>query len=259
LKIAEFILKAAQTMIALPGKIAAYIGDHWKEIITFLVSPEDWWNLFKTLVEEFVDLVTEKVGPLLAGIGTAIGGGIRSAIATALSGLGSFLENTLRAGLSWLTKVGGPLVSVLDFFGAVPSGMKDVIRWLEGGGGGGETFGPPSPQQQRNRGLLGFARGVRNFAGGLAMVGERGAELVRLPRGSDVFRRADVGQALRGAAGGGTSVSAEVNITTSLLKDFLELKRLLLKEVDQKLDDAAARVGMTKPRYGTWGVGQSRI
>lgn len=32
----------------------------------------------------------------------------------------------------------------------------------------------------------GFASGVQNFGGGLAMVGERGPELVNLPRGSDV-------------------------------------------------------------------------
>lgn len=32
-----------------------------------------------------------------------------------------------------------------------------------------------------------FAQGVRNFAGGLALVGERGPELVGLPRGSDVY------------------------------------------------------------------------
>jgi hypothetical protein len=33
----------------------------------------------------------------------------------------------------------------------------------------------------------GFATGVRNFAGGLAVVGERGPELVSLPRGSSVY------------------------------------------------------------------------
>jgi phage-related protein len=36
-----------------------------------------------------------------------------------------------------------------------------------------------------------LAVGARGFAGGLAMVGEQGPELVRLPRGSDVFTAAD--------------------------------------------------------------------
>lgn len=43
--------------------------------------------------------------------------------------------------------------------------------------------------------LPGFAEGVTNFRGGLAIVGERGPEVVRLPRGSDVIPngRVDVG------------------------------------------------------------------
>ena len=36
-------------------------------------------------------------------------------------------------------------------------------------------------------GLLGFQKGVRNFVGGLAVVGEAGPELVHLPKGSDVL------------------------------------------------------------------------
>jgi hypothetical protein len=41
----------------------------------------------------------------------------------------------------------------------------------------------------RNKGprVPGFAGGVENFAGGMALVGERGPELVNLPRGSDVI------------------------------------------------------------------------
>jgi tape measure domain-containing protein len=35
--------------------------------------------------------------------------------------------------------------------------------------------------------IPGFADGVRNFSGGLAVVGERGPELVNLPAGSDVY------------------------------------------------------------------------
>ena len=44
-----------------------------------------------------------------------------------------------------------------------------------------------------------FAKGVRDFAGGLAIVGERGPELVNLPRGSDVFSNEDSRQILAGA------------------------------------------------------------
>jgi hypothetical protein len=54
----------------------------------------------------------------------------------------------------------------------------------------------------------GFASGVENFGGGLAMVGERGPELVHLPGGSDVIP-------LRG--GGGGSVTVHMTVSGLLL------------------------------------------
>lgn len=48
-----------------------------------------------------------------------------------------------------------------------------------------------------------FARGVRNFSGGLAIVGEEGAELVELPRGSNVYSH-NQSKAMMG--GGGVSI-----------------------------------------------------
>ncbi|MFD4554407.1 hypothetical protein ACFWP5_08765 [Streptomyces sp. NPDC058469] len=49
----------------------------------------------------------------------------------------------------------------------------------------------------------GFASGVNSFGGGLALVGERGPELVSLPSGSKVTPAAETRQAM--AAGGGTT------------------------------------------------------
>ena len=50
-----------------------------------------------------------------------------------------------------------------------------------------------------------FHRGVRNFAGGLAMVGERGPELVSLPRGSNVYPNSQLA-----GAGGSPNVNVRV-------------------------------------------------
>lgn len=107
-----------------------------------------------------------------------------------------------------------------------------------------------------------FQHGVRNFVGGMALVGEAGPELVRLPRGVDVVPQGSIGQALRTQSNqpaASLSASAEVNITTSLLKDFQELKAAVLRAVDERLDEAAARVGMSAPRFGTFGAGVPRI
>jgi hypothetical protein len=65
----------------------------------------------------------------------------------------------------------------------------------------------------------GFAEGVRNYIGGLAVVGERGPELVRLPRGADVIPNGQAGAAA--AAAGGLSVRVE-GVTAAGLVDVVE-------------------------------------
>ncbi|MGR3813403.1 MAG: hypothetical protein ACU0AU_04875 [Cognatishimia activa] len=51
--------------------------------------------------------------------------------------------------------------------------------------------------------LLGFANGTNSAPGGLAMVGERGQELVNLPQGSRVHTAQETRNMLRGAGGNG--------------------------------------------------------
>lgn len=63
----------------------------------------------------------------------------------------------------------------------MPKALTDILDKMKGLGnvpGLGNFFKGKLP---------GFANGVQNFAGGLAIVGERGPELVNLPKGSDVF------------------------------------------------------------------------
>lgn len=45
----------------------------------------------------------------------------------------------------------------------------------------------------------GFAEGVRNFGGGLALVGEKGPEIVRLPKGADVIPNNEVKNTITGS------------------------------------------------------------
>lgn len=68
----------------------------------------------------------------------------------------------------------------------------------------------PSIHMPHIPGIPGFAKGVQNFAGGLAMVGERGPELVELPGGSNVYPHGT------GPAGGGVIVNVNVagHVTT---------------------------------------------
>lgn len=63
----------------------------------------------------------------------------------------------------------------------------------------------PYPEYQgdpRYYPIPGGATGFRNFKGGLALVGEEGPELVRLPAGADVFTHSDTKRMIPGFAGG---------------------------------------------------------
>lgn len=73
-----------------------------------------------------------------------------------------------------LAQIGGDLIS---------SGITDALKGVFGGGaGGGGIFAGIG----KAIGIPGFANGTNFAPGGLAMVGERGPELVSLPRGARV-------------------------------------------------------------------------
>lgn len=64
--------------------------------------------------------------------------------------------------------------------------------------------------------IPGFAKGVRNFRGGLAVVGERGPELVNLPGGSDVIPNHRLGSAL-----GGGPIVVQLKVGAKVLEQVL--------------------------------------
>jgi tape measure domain-containing protein len=79
----------------------------------------------------------------------------------------------------------------INFFQIAVNWMQELIRGIQskaGGVGGAikEGIGRILPEGVRKL-IPGFANGVRNFGGGMAVVGERGPELVNLPKGADVF------------------------------------------------------------------------
>ncbi|MER8664403.1 phage tail length tape measure family protein [Mesorhizobium sp. M1148] len=56
-------------------------------------------------------------------------------------------------------------------------------------GGGGSSFNPTPGGFSQMLGIPGYANGTNNHPGGLAIVGEKGPELLNLPRGSQVIPR----------------------------------------------------------------------
>lgn len=83
-------------------------------------------------------------------------------------------------------------------WGAITKGIANgVISFVEGALNGALSGVPGMPHIKIPR----FEQGVQNFSGGLAIVGEKGPELVTLPRGANVLPAPQTAQALKGSGG----------------------------------------------------------
>jgi methyl-accepting chemotaxis protein len=98
--------------------------------------------------------------------------------------------------------IGDLLASLSQMF--ANAAWQTLSGGFSGGGGGGGGF------FSGIRSILGFANGTNSAPGGLAMVGERGRELVNLPRGSRVFDAQTTKSILSGDGGGG---ALDVHVT----------------------------------------------
>lgn len=95
------------------------------------------------------------------------------AVAIAAQGLAYVIEKSKEA-IETLSELDQKLQNLTSGTGAI-----DII--------GSFTGLSSITQGARGLGIPGFQHGVSNFSGGMALVGERGPEIVNLPRGSDVI------------------------------------------------------------------------
>jgi hypothetical protein len=84
-----------------------------------------------------------------------------------------------------LEYLGTKILKVKGFFDNLKTSIGNVITKISG-------IKFPSPPSW----IPGFAEGVLNFAGGMALVGEKGPELVRLPKGADVIPNNEIKQTI---------------------------------------------------------------
>jgi len=206
--------KTFEVWNAIPGPIRAALDFILNHVTTILngvrMMFEGWWQVVSNIVALFVNLIqgdwaaawnnvkqiaegaiTIVKGAVQAGFG-AIPGLIRSAISgviSAASDLGDGfirgLGDAIEGGANW---VAGKAESVAN---SIINAIKSTLRNFRiSGSVGGIDLGPlgHTPSVSFNIQPFAFlARGTNWFGGGFAMVGENGPELVRLPRGSQVF------------------------------------------------------------------------
>lgn len=106
-----------------------------------------------------------------------------------------------------------------EVFVGIARGIGNTVIGLIEGGIKGAASGIPGLEGLAGRlRIPRFAGGVENFAGGLAVVGERGPELVNLPRGADVIPNNQLETRRSG-------VNITNNITMSRITDIDALNR----------------------------------
>lgn len=150
--------------------IAAVVGlvvvivRNWEKIKSTI---SNGWNAVKSFTSNawssIVSAVSGKISEMVSYVS-----GIPGRVTSAIGNLGSLLYNKGR------DIIEGLINGIKSMAGSVASAVASAIP------GGGVVKGLVSK-------IPGFATGVRDFSGGLAVVGEQGPELVELPRGSNVY------------------------------------------------------------------------
>lgn len=102
------------------------------------------------------------------------------------------VTNVFSTGLNIINGVIGAVKTLIGVLAGIqlPPGLSAVFNAMKGISGARDFLKGKIP---------GFANGVRNFGGGLAVVGEQGPELVNLPKGADVFTNQESRQMVGGA------------------------------------------------------------
>lgn len=169
-------------------ELSALYNSTKNKIEDFKAFTKDLFN--GAISDSFVQLGSS-IGESLSGTENAIGGffsGIGKILAQSLKDLGKYIitSATLIASIKKALKAafaGNPVLGI-----AVGVSLIAIGTALE-------------------KNIPGFATGVDNFRGGFAMVGERGPELLKLPKGASITPNDKLGQ----ISGGGTNIVVEVD------------------------------------------------
>lgn len=147
------------------------------------------WGVLSRLIN-IVSTVIGWIRNLASVLGT-----IRGAATAGVSGVSEILSSPFRAALNTIRsiadQISGIVRSITDKVNSARNAASGMVNSIKGR-------------------IPGFAEGVRNYSGGLAVVGEKGPELVDLPRGSSVYSNPESRAML-----GGRTINFYGNITLS--------------------------------------------
>lgn len=177
-----------------------FVSSLQSKFTSFVPVVQNIWSNIQTIFNALLPVFSG----VLSGIGMMLGSFIMTAttlvgnIITVFSGITDFLVGVFTG--NWAQAFSGIKQIFSGTFKAIETIFKGSINFIAGGinsfisgingikipdwvpGVGGKKFSIPL--------IPGFAKGVDNFGGGLAVVGEKGPELLNLPTGSSVTSNA---------------------------------------------------------------------
>jgi len=197
---------------AVIGAVAYLIIAHWDKVKSVFAT------VFQFIVSTWSTIVSVLLGPIGVAIALVIThfNSIRNVVSSVVGFIASAFQGAKNTISSIWSGVTGVLTNPIEAAKNTIKGVIDQIgHWISNITGKIDQFqNTASSVVNSFKGKIpGFASGVRNFSGGMAVVGERGPELVNLPKGSDVFSNRE---SMSMGAGGGTNItiSGTVNINT---------------------------------------------
>jgi TP901 family phage tail tape measure protein len=213
-------------IVVIWNTVGGYFRGVWNGIVSIFGAVGGWFaGVFRGAWDGIVNIFNGLVGFFGGVWGGIVGifGGIGTAVGNAIGGAFRSVVNSVLSGA----------VGIINGFIGSINAVTGVINHISGVHIGSiGTLGVPK-----------FASGVENFSGGMALVGERGPELVQLPRGSNVISNANSQKMAAVASGGGGGGTVNITINTQVMMgNQLEAQQFATK-IYQQLQQIARRNG----------------
>lgn len=191
---------------AVVGFFSSVFSAAWEAIVAVWSAVSGWfmgiWNglvaIFTPVVSFFYN-VFQSAWNAIKNVFSAVGGffgGVWNTIVSLFTSIGTTIGNAVGGAFkNILNTVVGGAVGIINGFINTINGAIDIINNIPGVNIG-KIGTLPVPK---------FQSGVRNFGGGLAVVGDvngRGGELISMPRGSDVYNNGETKRILSALANG---------------------------------------------------------
>lgn len=187
-------------------------GEAWEAVKKILSGA---WELIGGILRlglAAITLAIEAFKTTVSMVWSAVWNGLKTLLSDAWTGLKGIIGMSLQWVVDQITAVPGKLARAgAGMFDFIKDAFRDAINFVIRGWNRLEFkipgFDPPGPGPKFGGFTLGMpnipllAKGVRNWGGGMAIVGDAGPELVDLPRSSDVIPN---GQWALGSRGGNT-------------------------------------------------------